>query len=347
MRFRTVRPMTSPLRLLIIMLSATFFLAVSGYSAAHMPSATRSPFAAKALATVSKHALVKENKCAPSEELPPNSGGKHLFSLTNRIPFFFHSDVLHLSVHVCADCEWFGKGEATVEQAQDLVVQFSVFSNLFLLAQLNKVINAPSLDDMREGKEILANEIGVVFRPPKKNLDTSKGFDPSVVSVAGSVVGGVYNHRAAHFEWLCDVGESMGLSFDDLGKRKHGSESTLHFCDELYRIYGSDDPNVALGASFAIEHWANAGFWDDLVAGFSSMNKKGVAQTPLGFWKFHQALEAQHAAHTMDELEEAYAEGRVTDEVAFEKAANEMLDACQVFWEGLEVKRQELDGYGI
>ena len=57
------------------MLSATFFLAFAGYSvsAAHVTTATsaahvttRSPFAAKALATVSKHALVKENKCAPS-----------------------------------------------------------------------------------------------------------------------------------------------------------------------------------------------------------------------------------------------------------------------------------------
>jgi len=282
-------------------------LFVGAASAAHVSSSTaRSPFAAKALATVSKHPLVTKNEY----------------------------------------CEWFGKGEASVEQAQDLVVQFSVFSNLFLLAQLNKIINAPSLDDMREGKEILANEIGVVFRPPKKKLDASSaGFDPSVVSVAGSVVGGVYNHRAAHFEWLCDVGESLGLGFSDLGKRKHGSAETIHFCDELYRIYGSDDPNVALGASFAIEHWANAGFWDELVDGFAAMNKKGVVQTPLGFWKFHQALEAQHAAHTMDELEEAYAEGRVTDEVAFERAANEMLDACQVFWDGLEKSR--LESYGI
>ena len=46
-----------------------------------------------------------------------------------------------------------------------------------------------------------------------------------------------------------------------------------------------------------------------------------------------QALEAQHASHTMDELEEAIAAGRLQDFPAFEKAANEMLDACAVFWE--------------
>ena len=56
--------------------------------------------------------------------------------------------------------------------------------------------------------------------------------------------------------------------------------------------------------------------------------------------QFHQALEAQHAAHTMDELEEAYAAGRITDEAKFEAAANAMLDACAVFWEGLDAARR-------
>ena len=88
----------------------------------------RSPFANKALEIVSNHHIVKSN------------------------PY----------------TEWFATGEATIEQSQELVQQFSVFSNLFLLAQLNKVINAPTLDEMREGKEILANEIGVVFKPKSK-----------------------------------------------------------------------------------------------------------------------------------------------------------------------------------
>merc|ERR1712023_263098 len=82
-------------------------------------SAGLSPFATKALATVSSHDIVLRNEYT----------------------------------------EWFAKGGASISQAQDLVKQFSVFSNLFLLAQLNKVINAPSIDEMREGKEILANEV--------------------------------------------------------------------------------------------------------------------------------------------------------------------------------------------
>ena len=140
---------------------------------------------------------------------------------------------------------WFASGSASRDEVRDLVVQFSVFSNLFLIAQLNKIINSPTLDDMREGKEILANEIGVVFNKGKKQAapaaDSAESFDPSLVSVSGTVEGGVYKHRAAHFEWLLDVGESVGLEFKDLGKRRHGTAATLHFCDQLNEIVAQAD----------------------------------------------------------------------------------------------------------
>ena len=137
----------------------------------------------------------------------------------------------------------------------------------------------------------------------------------------------------------------------------HGTAATLHFCDQLNEIYGSEDPNVSIGASFAIEHWAtpasgtarhglqdvrraprfSAQFWRAFLGaqlsdaastldGYNARND-GADKVPLGFWRFHQALEAQHAAHTMDELEEAYAAGHVTDEAKFEEGAND-LDAC-------------------
>ena len=275
-------------------------LAVSLQGAYH--ARTISPFSQKALDAVAKHPIVTKNNY----------------------------------------CDWFRTGNANNQQVKDLVQQFSVFSNLFLLAQLRKVINSPSIDEMRASKEILANEIGVVFKAPgKKNKQVANGHDPSVVSVQGSVEGGVYSHRAAHFEWLLDVGKPLGLGFEDIGKRRHGSEATLHFCDKLYEIYGSDDPSVSIGASFAIEHWANAGFWDCLVDGFQKVNSAGtIPKTPLGFWRFHQALEAQHAEHTMDELEEAYAEGRIVDEDAFFHGANAILDACEVFWSGLDASRR-------
>src|SRR4051812_29909986 len=63
---------------------------------------------------------------------------------------------------------WFSKGEFDREDVRSFLVQFSVFSNLFLEAQLKKTINAPNLEAMHASKEILLNELGVVFRAQKK-----------------------------------------------------------------------------------------------------------------------------------------------------------------------------------
>ena len=100
------------------------------------------------------------------------------------------------------------------------------------------------------------------------------------------------------------------MSVGSKGLGPNESLDGASICDKLYEIYGSEDLSVSLGASFAIEHWANAGFWDHLVEGFDKLNRRpgpGITlhdgstshKAPLGFWKFHQALEAQHAEHTM------------------------------------------------
>ena len=113
------------------------------------------------------------------------------------------------------------------------------------------------------------------------------------------VDGGVYKHRAAHFEWLLDVAEPLGLEFGDLGKRRVGSADTVHFCDELARLYANEDDTTSIAASFAIENWAAAGFWDELIAGFKVINEdraaRGLRKIPSSFWTFHSALEQQHA----------------------------------------------------
>src|SRR5215831_16869986 len=61
---------------------------------------------------------------------------------------------------------WFKEGTFDREDLRHFLVQFSVFSNLFIEAQLKKVINAPTLEAMHASKEILMNELGVVFRKP-------------------------------------------------------------------------------------------------------------------------------------------------------------------------------------
>src|SRR5581483_8144531 len=108
------------------------------------------------------------------------------------------------------------------------VRQFSVFSNQFLVAALLRVINAPTLQQARSAKEILMNELGVIYRRtdgkpaparPVAGDDEARDRegDPDLVSTEGTVDGGLFRFRAAHFEWLLAVGEALGLGFDDLG----------------------------------------------------------------------------------------------------------------------------------
>ena len=234
---------------------------------------------------------------------------------------------------------WFAGGTATRGEVCHLVVQFSVFSHLFVEAQLRKVINAPTLQEYRAGKEILMNELGVVFRTEDNVIGAPSGdVDPDIVSVEGTVDGGLFRFKAAHFEWLLAFGKPLGLGFDDIGKRRNGTKSTLFFCDELIRIYGAEDPSVAEGASFAVENWAAAGFWKELIAGLESFRDRECPKLPLGFWVWHDKLEDQHAAHTQDELVEAF-ERPDFDEEKFLAGAAEMLDGVKAFWDGLWADR--------
>jgi hypothetical protein len=233
---------------------------------------------------------------------------------------------------------WFATGSADRDEVRHLTVQFSVFSHQFVEAQLRKVLNAADLDSYRAGKEILMNELGVVFKPASGGAAAAEGVDPEIVSTEGTVDGGRFRFTAAHFEWLLRFGAPLGLGFDDMGKRRHGSASTLFFCDELLRIYGSDDTSVAEGASYAVEHWAAAGFWKQLIAGLSAFKARECPELPMGFWIWHDKIEDQHAAHTADELAEAFFRADFNEQ-RFLAGAAEMLDGVKAFWDGLEADR--------
>jgi hypothetical protein len=232
---------------------------------------------------------------------------------------------------------WFASGSADRDEVRHLTVQFSVFSHLFVEAQFRKVMNAADIDSYRSGKEILMNELGVVFRPTRAG-SVEDGVDPDIVGTEGTVDGGRFRFTAAHFEWLLRFGAPIGLGFDDMGKRRHGTASTLFFCDELFRIYGSEDPSVAEGASYAVENWAAAGFWKELIAGLTAFKERECPELPLGFWIWHDKIEDQHAAHTADELAEAFFRPDF-DEARFLAGAAEMLDGVKAFWDGLEADR--------
>ena len=245
-------------------------------------------------------------------------------------------------------CKWFETGTFDKEAVRHFATQFSVFSNLFLIAQTMKMINAVDLQEMRAAKEILANEIGVLYKPTKKESDESKAEraanaealgDPSLVNTEGSIEGSTFRFQAAHFEWIVNFCKHVGLEFKDIGKRSHGTKSTLFFCDELCRLYGSEDFNCAAGASYAVENWAAAGFWKQLISGLEVYKEKEAPKLPLGFFTWHDQVEEQHAAHTHEELEELYFSEHEFDEDGFIARGNEMLDGVAAFWDGLNEDR--------
>jgi hypothetical protein len=242
---------------------------------------------------------------------------------------------------------WFQKGLTTDEELKFFVQQFSVFSNQFLIASLLKVINADSVDQMHSSKQILLNELGVIYRRNDRPVGDRNGLsdedkdregDPELVSTEGTVDGGIYRFRAAHFEWLLHIGERLSLGFNSLGKRRHGRPSTLFFCDELQRLYGSEDAAIAEGASFAVENWAAAGFWQELEDGLMQIKKARVPNLPLAFFTWHNRVEGQHASHTLEELEETYFSETFNRE-KFMQGGREILEAVAAFWDGLENDR--------
>ena len=174
--------------------------------------------------------------------------------------------------------------------------------------------------------------------PDPRTVDADREGDPALVSTTGTVEGGTFRFQAAHFEWLLRFGAILGLRFGDMGKRRHGDPSTLFFCDELFRLYGSDDYNEAMGASFAVENWAAAGFWKELIAGLERVKAEQVPALPLAFFTWHDKLEANHRDHVWHELRACYDSPSFEDE-AFIAAGVTMLDAVRTFWDGLHEAR--------
>jgi hypothetical protein len=259
-----------------------------------------------------------------------------------------HDLLNHRIVTDNAYTRWFRDGTATDDELRHFVRQFSVFSNQFLVAALLRVINAPSLQQARAAKEILMNELGVIYRRVRRDGPVSSASsademdregDPELVSTEGTVDGGTCRFRAAHFEWLLGVGEGLGLGFDDLGKRRHGTPSTLHFCNELQRLYGSEDAQIAQGASFAVENWAAAGFWQELEDGLLRIKHERHPHLRIAFFTWHNRVEAQHAGHTMEELEDVYFDAGFARDKFFQ-GGREVLEAIAVFWDGLNDDRR-------
>lgn len=232
---------------------------------------------------------------------------------------------------------WFSRGEADDGQVADLLVQFSVFSNHFLVVQAKRMVNAGTLEGERCARDILVNECGV-------------GIDVST----GSAEGRTFSSGNAHLNWLREAGAVLGLEPAELGRWNRGSLATRRFLEGLERSYGSRDPMIGAGASFAIESWAAHGlgcgpeaearnFWRQLIGGLDAVNRRrqveGLERVPTGFFRFHAETETGHGAGVWRELEKTFDESGF-DGRRFLHGGRRALDALQLFWRGLDESRR-------
>ena len=226
--------------------------------------------------------------------------------------------------------KWFKQGEANTEQVKEMILQFSVFSNHFLVVQCKRMVNARTEEGEKGARWILANEIGVALDPK-----------------TGSCEGQKFSTRAAHINWLRNTAAPLGINPRDLGRWDIGTKASHDFIHGLDETYGSFDENIGSGASFAIETWAAFGigkgpeeesnnFWHELIAGL-----KAYKEINVGFFQYHFQIESGHGANVFHELEETFFNPNF-NEAKYLEGGRKALKAIYGFWLGLEETRKKL-----
>lgn len=236
---------------------------------------------------------------------------------------------------------WFKRGQADEEQLRDLILQFSVFSNHFLIVQAKRMVFASSEEGERSARDILMNECGV-------------GLDRRT----GRAEGRAFSSANAHINWLRELGGALEMPARGLGRWENASAATKAFLRGLDRTYGSRDASTGAGASFAVESWASFGlghapelearnFWKELVAGLKTLDARrvslGLAPLPLHFFQYHLELESGHGANVWNELKEGF-EAPDFSPRRFIAGGKKALDAVLTFWRGLDESRRNLEG---
>ena len=236
--------------------------------------------------------------------------------------------------------KWFKQGNANPEQVKDLILQFSVFSNHFIVVQCKRMVYASTIEGEEAARAILLNECGVGM-----NVKT------------GSIEGQKFTTPNAHLNWLRKMADTLNIPSNVIGRWETGTESTHKFLNGLDKTYGSLDGVIGAGASFAIETWAAFGigetpekesnnFWDELVVGLETYNAKhrvpkNLPSVPTGFFKYHFETEAGHGVSVWKELEETFAQPGF-DEEKYIKSGKIALDSIYTFWLGLDETRKKL-----
>lgn len=237
---------------------------------------------------------------------------------------------------------WFASTQLSMAEVRHFMVQFSVLTSQFLVAQLQKTINAPTFREMCKNKRELVNELGVTYgdHESPSTHSRSSGFAPTS-SDHGSTCPtlGVYSEGMSQFELLVDMGKPFGLDFPDLGKRSHGTPSTLFFCDVLIKLYGNPNPLTVMAATITLEKWFSADFWNLLTQGFKNYQKRTHTLIPLTYLS-SRALEQEKRAAANKSLLEIFYLSHEIDEQQFLNDTHELLNSVHIFWRGLEDDRK-------
>ena len=83
---------------------------------------------------------------------------------------------------------------------------------------------------------------------------------------------------------------------------------------------------------------AAAGFWQELEDGLLKIKQSRHPHLKLAFFTWHNRVEAQHAGHTLEELESVYFHPEFNRD-KFLQGGQEILAAIAVFWDGLNDDR--------
>jgi len=119
--------------------------------------------------------------------------------------------------------------------------------------------------------------------------------------------------------------------------RQQRLTSTHEYIEGLASLYAHENYQVAMGASFGLEHMAIS-MWDQLIPGILKLKEETPAfkQMNTVYWTFHRALEEQHEEAMMRALDDVPAES----EESLQRGCSEVLKLLEGFWMGLDAASQ-------
>jgi pyrroloquinoline-quinone synthase len=199
----------------------------------------------------------------------------------------------------------FRRGDMTKEEFAKFAVQFFAFVKHFPRILATLLANTPDDNAADELALILTSELG--------DGDAKR------------------RHEYLYHKFL------RSIQIDPIvAAREPWLASTRAYIEGLASLYGDEDYQVALGASFGLEHMAIS-MWDQLIPGIMSVKQSEpqFAKMNTVYWTFHRALEAQHEEAMVRALDDVPLGGKGS----LDKGCKTALDLLEGFWLGLDRRR--------